>query len=63
MSYLTALAVRTWHASLDKDTPTMRAHAYGLVHAICATAVDDELIAVNPCRIKGATARPANASR
>ena len=54
MGYLTAAAVRTWYAGLDSGAPTMRAHTYGLLHAICATAVDDELIAVNPCRIKGA---------
>jgi integrase len=58
LGYLTAPAVRAWHANLDKDAPTIRAHAYGLLHAICATAVDDELMAVNPCRIKGATRAP-----
>jgi integrase len=34
----------------------MRRHAYQLLHAICATAVDDELLSSNPCKIKGATA-------
>ncbi len=58
MAYLTAPAVRAWHAGMDPDAPTIRAHAYGLLHAICATAVDDELIAANPCRIKGATRTP-----
>ncbi len=45
LGYLTAPAVRAWHASLDSGASTLRAHAYGLLHAICATAVDDELIA------------------
>ena len=33
----------------------MRSHAYGLLHAICATAVRDELLSSNPCMITGAT--------
>lgn len=48
--------VRTWYANTLVDKPTMRRHAYQLLHAICATAVDDELLVSNPCRIKGATA-------
>jgi integrase len=47
--------VRTWHAALSKRTgPTARAHAYDLLRSIMKTAVDDELIATNPCRIRGA---------
>ena len=46
--------MRAWHAATLVDKPVMRAHAYGLLHAICATAVADELIAANPCRIKRA---------
>jgi integrase len=48
--------VRAWYASVLVDKPTMRRHAYQLLHAICATAVDDELLSSNPCKIKGATA-------
>jgi integrase len=48
---LTASAVRAWHAGLDKKTPTARAHAYQLLHAICATAVTDGLLPSNPCNI------------
>jgi integrase len=48
--------VRTWYATALADRPTMRRHAYQLLHAICATAVDDELLSRNPCTIKGATA-------
>ncbi len=33
----------------------MRSHAYQLLHAICATAINDELLTSNPCKITGAT--------
>lgn len=46
--------VRSWHGKLDPATPTQNAHAYALLKAICATAVDDELLSANPCRIRGA---------
>jgi len=39
---------------LGNRTPTTRAHAYGLLRAILATAVSDLLIPVNPCHIRGA---------
>jgi len=48
---LTPDAVRHWYAGLDKSTPTARAHAYQLLHAVCATAVADGLMAANPCAI------------
>ena len=35
--------------------PTRRAHAYGLLKAILATAVADDLLDANPCRIRGAS--------
>ena len=46
--------VRDWHNSLDKKLATTRAHAYGLLRAILSTAVDDNLLPVNPCHIRGA---------
>lgn len=50
--------VRDWHAALDRKHATTRAHAYGLLRAILATAVGDSLLPVNPCHIRGAgTAR------
>jgi integrase len=55
VSNLKPAAIRTWYASTLADKPTMRSHAYGLLHAICATAVRDELLSVNPCMITGAT--------
>lgn len=51
---ITPAAVREWHARLKTETgPTARAHAYGLLRTICNTAVADELIAANPCRVRG----------
>jgi len=53
---LRPVVVRTWYANTLADKPTLRRHAYQLLHAICAAAVDDELLPRNPCTIKGATA-------
>jgi integrase len=46
--------VRDWHAETLADKPTMRSHAYSLLRTIMASAVNDELIDANPCRITGA---------
>jgi integrase len=46
--------VRAWHAEMGEDAPTLRAHCYGLLRSILATAVHDELISANPCHIRGA---------
>lgn len=51
---ITSEAVRDWHDDLDRTRPTLRAHAYGLLRTILATAVADERIPVNPCHIRGA---------
>jgi len=48
---LTSEAVRSWHAGMSKEKPTARAHAYQLLHAVCATAVVDGLLPSNPCNI------------
>jgi len=52
---LTPAKIREWHTGLGADRPTRNAHAYALIHAICATAVTDEVINANPCRIRGAS--------
>jgi integrase len=45
--------VRNWYHELGDDKPTRRAHAYGLLHAIMATAEADDVISHrNPCRIE-----------
>jgi integrase len=46
--------VRTWYSHLSPDTPTLRAHAYGLLRAILQTAVYDGEITANPAHIRGA---------
>lgn len=64
---ITPAAVRAWHASLAARTgPRQRAAAYSLLRTIMATAAADDLVAVSPCRIRGAgssararTIRPA----
>jgi integrase len=56
---ITPAAVRAWYGELDARTgPTRQAHAYGLLKAVLATAVDDEIIDTNPCRIRGAAKTP-----
>lgn len=45
--------VRRWYAGMTTGRPT-KARTYRLVHAILETAVKDELIVRNPCRIAGA---------
>lgn len=55
LTEITPTAVRAWHIELGSRTgPTARAHAYGLLKAVLATAESDDLIPANPCRIKGA---------
>ena len=51
---ITAEDVRDWHSSLDKTTPTLRAHAYGLLRTLMGTAASDGKITANPCVIRGA---------
>jgi integrase len=46
--------VRGWYADTLTDRPTMRSHAYSLLRTIMASAVVDEHIDGNPCRIVGA---------
>jgi integrase len=56
---ITPSAVRSWHAGLVRGQPDgslLPAKCYRLLRAILTTAVDDELIARNPCQIKGAGA-------
>lgn len=47
--------VRDWHAAMTKNgTPTLRAHCYGLLRTIMATATSDGKLKANPCQIRGA---------
>jgi integrase len=54
MQAITPTMVRTWYATLDKSTPSMRAHTYSLLRTIMLAAVADDVIAASPCRITGA---------
>jgi integrase len=60
---ITPAKVRSWRAGLiDAGRPgaSTIAKSYRLLHAICATALEDGLISRNPCVIKGASVeRPA----
>jgi integrase len=52
---ITPVMVRDWHAGLAARTgPTQRAHAYSLLRTILGTAVTDDIIPANPCRVRGA---------
>jgi integrase len=51
---ITPADVRAWWSRTLTDKPTMRAHAYGLLRTILGTAVADDVIPANPCRIRGA---------
>lgn len=52
-------SVRTWFTSMDKRTPRARSKAYQLLHNILNSAVDADLIEVNPARLpKRVAARP-----
>jgi integrase len=51
---LTPVKIRQWHTGLGSEHPTRNAHCYALLHAICATAVQDEVLDANPCRIRAA---------
>jgi integrase len=57
--------IRSWYYSLGTETPRRNSHAYGLVHAILATAATPDehsnrtaLIPFNPCTLKGAMNPP-----
>ncbi|WP_255954561.1 tyrosine-type recombinase/integrase [Streptomyces odontomachi] len=56
LDHITAPAVREWRTERLRRTgaKTTTAKAYRLLKAIMETAVDDDLIQRNPCRIKGA---------
>jgi integrase len=51
---ITSADVRAWYAHLDPAKKTARAHLYALLRNVLGTAVDEELIEVNPCHIRSA---------
>lgn len=55
LSSITPARVRTWHSKmLDDHGTTAARQAYSLLRAVLNTALNDDLIARNPCRINGA---------
>jgi integrase len=46
--------VADWYAEMRPDRPTLRAHSYGLLRTILASAVQDRQLDLNPCHIRGA---------
>jgi integrase len=56
--HLTSESIRTWYHGLGSEHIRRNSHAYGLLHAILATAVADQLIPANPCQIERAMNPP-----
>ncbi len=53
---ITRVDVDRWFADLLPDRPTLRARTYALLKTILNSAVDDDLISANPCRVRGGSA-------
>lgn len=51
---LTSSMVGRWWDGLDPSTPTQNGRAYELLNSVMREAVEEKLIAENPCRLKGA---------
>lgn len=57
---ITADVIRAWHNEVAPGAPTVRARAYAFLKTVLGSAVDEDLIPANPCRIRGAgNVRPA----
>lgn len=54
---ITKESVDVWYRTMSK-TPSEQAAAYSLFRTILGTAVEEERIAINPCRIQGAGKAP-----
>ena len=61
LGQLRTATVRSWYTTMVKSGPgaSTTAKCYRLLRAILNTAVDDGLLAVNPCTIRGAGAEQA----
>ncbi len=53
LTEITSSAVRQWHGGLDRTKPRALSNAYSLLKTILETAVADDLIPANPCKVKG----------
>jgi integrase len=54
LSEVTPAVVRSWYGEQDRAKPTLRAHAYALLRTVMTSAVDEDIVPTNPCRIRGA---------
>lgn len=52
-----------WWRNLDKATPRARSKAYGLLRSALNAAVDEELIEMNPARVKNRKAITSSTPR
>lgn len=50
---ITSTAVREWYGGLDTSKPRAVSNAYSLFKTILETAVADDLIKSNPCKVRG----------
>jgi integrase len=55
LSGITPEHVRTWNASMVRSSPSMAPKAYRQLRTILTTAVEDGLLAENPCHVRGAS--------
>jgi integrase len=53
LAKITPVMVRSWYADLATQTPGTARSAYRVLKAIFNTAISDDLILKNPCRVKG----------
>jgi integrase len=55
LGQITPAVVRRWHAEVSSATrPTATPQAYATLRAVLNTAIEDESLLRNPCRIRGA---------
>ena len=59
LSELASEEIRGWHSKLSRKRHSTAAKAYRLLSTILKTAVADDLIARNPCQVKGASVEKA----
>lgn len=52
LTEITPQLVREWYFGYGSRTPSTRAKAYRVLHAIMATAAEDDAIPANPCKVR-----------
>ena len=60
LAAITSTEIAAWNAALRERVPTTAAKSYRLLSTILRAAVDDEILARNPCRVKGAATETAS---